>query len=69
MLKFLKNISIYGFAHDLEIFYNIKKSSYKIKFLPVKWTHKNNSKVKILIDSWRMFNDIIKIKLSNDKNK
>jgi dolichyl-phosphate beta-glucosyltransferase len=66
LLKFLKSITIYGFAHDLEIFYNIIRAGYKIKFLPVKWIHKNDSKVKIFRDSLKMFYDVIKIRLRND---
>jgi dolichyl-phosphate beta-glucosyltransferase len=66
MIKFLNNISIDGFAHDIEILNNIIKSGYSIKFLPVKWTHKNQSKVKIFKDSFQMFYDVIKIKLRNE---
>lgn len=51
-----------GFSFDVEILYLAEKLNYKIKEVPVNWHHVPASKVSIIKDSIRMFNDIINIK-------
>ncbi len=55
----LKN---YGFDHDLEIVLLLKSKNIIIKELPVKWIHKNNGGLNILIDPIKMLIGIIKIR-------
>ena len=52
----------YGFNHDLEIILILKKKRTKIKELPVKWKHKNNSRLNIFIDPIKMLIGIFLIK-------
>ena len=52
----LKN---FGFEHDIELVLLLKSRNIKIKELPVKWKHKDNSKVNILLDPLKMFIGIL----------
>ncbi len=56
----LKN---YGFDHDLELVLFLKFKKITINELPVKWIHKNNSRLNIFLDPLKMFIGIIKIRL------
>ncbi len=60
--KVFKSLKTYGFAHDVEIIFLLKKNKIKIKELPINWVHKSGSKINIVIDSIKMFFDILKIK-------
>ena len=53
----------YGFNHDLEIILLLKTKHSEIRELPVKWTHKNNSSLNILLDPIKMFIGIFKIRI------
>ena len=55
----LKN---YGFDHDIELVLLLKSRNIKIKELPVKWKHKDNSKVNIFFDPLKMFIGILIIR-------
>ena len=50
-----------GFAHDLEIVLISKKQKLFIQELPVKWTHKDGSKLNIFYDPLKMFLSIISL--------
>ena len=52
----LKN---FGFGHDIELVLLLKSKNVEIKELPVKWKHKDNSKVNILLDPLKMFIGIL----------
>lgn len=56
----LKN---YGFDHDLELVLFLKSKKITINELPVKWIHKNNSRLNIFLDPLKMLLGIIKIRL------
>ena len=60
--KVFKSLKTSGFAHDVEIIFLLKKNKIKIKELPIKWVHKSGSKINIVIDSLKMFFDLLKIK-------
>ena len=62
--KIFKVLQTNGFSHDIEIVLIAKKLKYKISEYPVKWTHKNNSKLQIAKDSINMLIEILKIKKS-----
>ena len=48
-----------GFEHDIELVLLLKSKNIEIKELPVKWKHKNNSKVNMLLDPLKMFIGIL----------
>jgi len=52
-----------GFNHDLEIILLLKKKHTAIKELPVKWKHKNNSRLNIFFDPMKMLIGIFLMKL------
>ena len=56
------------FAYDIEIIQLLKINSIKIKELPIKWEHKEGSKISIFKDSLKMIIDIIKIKYKKNTN-
>ena len=55
-------IKSFGFEHDLEIVLLLKLKKIEIKELPVKWMHKKNSSLNILIDPIKMFFGIFVIR-------
>ena len=57
-----KKQKIDGFCFDVEIMYLAKKEGYKIKEVPVAWTNFRDSKVNPLVDSIKMFVDLMKIR-------
>ncbi len=61
--KIFKNVSINGFAHDLEIILLCKKFKIDILELPIRWKHQEGSKVNVFIDSIKFFISIIYLKL------
>jgi len=53
---------IRGFGFDVEILYLAHKMGYRIKEGPVSWHHVTNSKVNLVLDSIRMFIDILRVR-------
>ena len=51
-----------GYINDVEILLLLLKHKIRLKELPVIWSHKNGSKVNIIIDSLVMFYHLIKLK-------
>jgi len=61
--KFLfKKIKDDGFVHDVEISLLSKKYNLKLKELPVKWSHKKDSKINLFTDTIEMFYKLIVIR-------
>ncbi len=58
-------LKTFGFDHDLEIVLFLKSRNIKIKELPVKWTHKNNSSLNIFLDPIKMLLGIFILKFRN----
>lgn len=50
------------FAHDIEIILLANKKKISIEELPVKWIHKDDSKINLIKDSMNIFFALIKIK-------
>ena len=50
------------FAHDIEIALLAEKKKIEIIELPVKWVHKNDSKINLIKDSFAIFGSICKMK-------
>jgi len=63
-----KRMKIERYAHDVEAILILKSLGIKIKELPVKWKHRSNSKMNIIIDSLNMFLDLFKLKLKFSLN-
>ena len=57
------------FAHDIEIVLLANKLKNKIIELPVRWVHKDNSKINLIKDSFNMFFSILKIKKNLVNNR
>lgn len=55
----------YTGAFDVEVLYLARKFGYKIKEIPVSWTYNRTERVSPLRDSWRMFKDVIRIRLND----
>jgi dolichyl-phosphate beta-glucosyltransferase len=54
--------TIGGWAFDVEILYIAKMRGYKVVELPIPWYYRDESKISVIRDSWRMFLDILKIR-------
>lgn len=50
------NIDRFGF--DVELLYVAYLAKLRLKEIPVRWDHNEGSKVNVLRDSWRMFNEV-----------
>ncbi len=59
-----KNLKDKGFAHDIELILLAKKYNISITELSVNWTHRDNSKLNIFLDTFKMFYNLIKIKIN-----
>ena len=53
--KIFKSLKENGFAHDIELFFLLKKKGIKIKELPVKWKHTEGSKLNPLLEPISFF--------------
>lgn len=53
----------FGYSHDVEIVGLSKKNRIIIKELPLIWRHRSDSKLNIFLDPFKMFFDLIFIKL------
>ena len=58
-------LKTFDFNHDLVIILLLKAKNIKIKELPVKWIHKNNSSLNIFWDPIKMFLGIFLLKFRN----
>lgn len=54
-------LQITGLAYDVEILYLAHRMGYKVREIPVIWTHDQDSRVNLVRDSLRMFWDVLKI--------
>tara|TARA_B100001175_G_scaffold293110_1_gene279369 strand:- start:705 stop:1418 length:714 start_codon:yes stop_codon:yes gene_type:complete len=59
--KIFKLILTNGYMHDIEICLIAKKYNYKIKILPVRWSHINESKINFFSDFFKIMFSLIKI--------
>lgn len=62
-LSIFRKLHIEGFAFDAEVLYLANMMGFKIKEVPVKWSHFRASKVNVLRDAIRAFRDLLKIML------
>jgi dolichyl-phosphate beta-glucosyltransferase len=61
--KIFKELNINGFSHDIEVIFLLKKLNKKIHELPVKWTHRNNSKVNLITEPFKFIMNILLLKI------
>ena len=57
--------TITRFSFDVELLWIALKKGYKIKEVPVRWLNDAQSRVNPLMDSSRMFFDLIKIRIND----
>lgn len=50
-------------AFDVELLFLAVKFGYKVKEVPVKWIYGTETKVNPLVDSWRNFKDVLRVRL------
>jgi dolichyl-phosphate beta-glucosyltransferase len=62
--KIFASLKTEGFAFDVEAILRAKKIGCRIKEVPVRWINSPQSKVKVIRDSFRMFLDLLRIRLS-----
>ena len=60
--RIFKNIKDTGFVHDVEVVLYSKKFNYGLEELPVKWIHRNESKLNLYVDTFKMFYKLFIIK-------
>ena len=63
--KIFKKIKTNDYMHDIEICLIAKKLNLKIKDLPVKWTHVNDSKINFIRDIFKVAFSLIRISKLN----
>lgn len=51
-----------GFAFDIEALYVARRLGYKIAEVPIRWSHKEGSKVSMVRDGLRMLRDLVKVR-------
>lgn len=56
-------------AFDVELLYLARKYGFQIKEVPIMWQHYETDRVSPLKDSWRMFKDIVRIRLAGLQGK
>ena len=52
-------------AFDVEVLFLTRKLGYKIKEVPVTWHYVKTQRLDPLRDSWRMFRDIVKVRIND----
>ena len=57
--KIFKEMNIYDFSHDIKVTQLLLNNNIKIIELPIKWAHKDGSKVRLIKDSLLFLNNII----------
>lgn len=57
----------YTGAFDVELLYLAKKRGFKISQIPVEWRFQETIRINPIKDSWRMFWDVVRIKINDFK--
>lgn len=52
------------FAFDVEVLLLARALGYRVAEVPVSWTHKAGSRINLVMDSWRMLIDLVRIRWS-----
>jgi dolichyl-phosphate beta-glucosyltransferase len=51
-----------GFSFDVEVLVMARRRGYRVAEVPVNWTHKPGSKVRLTVDSFKMAADLVRIR-------
>ena len=51
-----------GFSFDVEVLVMARRRGYRVAEVPVNWTHRAGSKVRLTLDSLRMADDLVRIR-------
>jgi len=62
--RIIPKLRSFGYVNDVEILIHLMNKNIEIKELPIKWTHRKESKISLLSDPIKMIFDLIKIKIS-----
>lgn len=54
-----------GYAFDVEILYIARRRNYRIEEVAINWTNVAGSKINVVLDSAKMFTQVLKIKLNS----
>jgi dolichyl-phosphate beta-glucosyltransferase len=55
--------SMQGYAFDVEILFRARQKGFKIKEVPVRWINSPASRIHPIIDSTKMFADLVRLRL------
>jgi glycosyltransferase involved in cell wall biosynthesis len=53
-----------GWSFDVEVLYIAQRKGYQVREVPIHWYFKADTKISILKDSWKMFLDLLTIRLN-----
>jgi dolichyl-phosphate beta-glucosyltransferase len=59
----LESANIDGFGFDVELLYGAHRASLRLREIPVRWDHREGSKVRFVRDGSRMLRDILAVRL------
>jgi dolichyl-phosphate beta-glucosyltransferase len=68
-LPVFEKMTIEGFGFDPELLFLASKAGLKTLEIPVRWSHAEDSKIRFMRDSVRMFRDLIQIRLNHFKGR
>ena len=54
-----------GFGFDVEVLYLARKLGYAVRVVPLRWEHKENSRVAPVRDTLRMLSDVVRVRLND----
>ncbi|MEY2495968.1 MAG: hypothetical protein QOJ45_2460 [Verrucomicrobiota bacterium] len=52
-----------GFGFDVELLYLAQRAQLKMKEIPVRWNHYEGSKLHVIYDSFRMFREVVEVRM------
>ena len=61
--EIFRRCTLKGFGFDFEALHIAQRLGYRIKEVPVRWYHREGSKVKLLRDGFRMLADLVRVRL------
>jgi dolichyl-phosphate beta-glucosyltransferase len=59
------NQRIDGFGFDVEVLYLARKFGFGVEVVPLRWEHKENSRVAAVRDTLRMLSDVLRVRLND----
>jgi len=59
----LKAAKADGFGFDVELLYLAQQANLRMHEIPVRWNHNEGSKVHVIYDSFRMFREVVELRM------